>query len=149
MATGHAPHTGGSPSSTSEPVERCAVEPVVRDAAGDEVGESLAVVHQRRAPAGRPQLGRTRAVPTGSPKCGPADFGGHDVATVVAAGFSSAVTTIEGINRPDTDRFRLLRFNVHEDRFLAPTGLQSRALFFSSTSGLVWWLRSRGGGDGR
>ncbi|RKE59496.1 glycosyltransferase involved in cell wall biosynthesis [Dietzia kunjamensis] len=79
------------------------------------------------------------------PNGGPTDFDGRDVATVVAAGFSSAVTTIEGINRPDTDRFRLLRFNVHEDRFLAPTGLQSRALFFSSTSGLVWWVRSRGG----
>lgn len=66
------------------------------------------------------------------PNGGPTDFRlDRDVATVADAGFVCAVTTSEGINRADTDRFRLLRFNAHEERFRAPTGLVSRALFFS------------------
>ena len=92
----------------------------------------------RAAGADRPGQ---RAYPNG----GPYDFLDRDVATVADAGFLSAVTTIEGINRADTDRFRLLRFNVHEERFRAPTGIISRALFFSSTSGLVARVRSRPG----
>ncbi len=81
------------------------------------------------------------------PNGGPTDFLDRDVATVAGAGFVSAVTTIEGINQADTDRFRLLRFNVHEERFRAPTGIISRALFFSSTSGLVARARSRSSPD--
>ncbi|MCT2141084.1 polysaccharide deacetylase family protein [Dietzia cinnamea] len=79
------------------------------------------------------------------PNGGPSDFLDRDVTTVADAGFVSAVTTVEGINLADTDRFRLLRFNLHEERFRAPTGLVSRALFFSSTSGLVARVRSRPG----
>lgn len=77
------------------------------------------------------------------PNGGPGDFLDRDVSTVVDAGFSSAVTTSEGVNRATTDRFRLLRVNVHEGRFRAPTGRLSRALFFSETSGLVAWVRNR------
>lgn len=77
------------------------------------------------------------------PNGGPGDFLHRDVTTVVDAGFSSAVTTIEGVNRATTDRFQLLRVNVHEGRFRAPTGRLSRAMFFSETSGLIEWVRGR------
>jgi len=79
------------------------------------------------------------------PNGGPGDFLDRDVRTVVDAGFASAVTTIEGVNRPATDRFRLHRFNVHEDRFRTPGGRLSRALLFSETSGLLAWARGRRG----
>lgn len=75
------------------------------------------------------------------PNGGTRDFLDRDVATVVAAGFASAVTTVEGVNRPTNDRHRLLRVNMHEGRFRTPTGRLSRALFFSETSGLVAWAR--------
>jgi peptidoglycan/xylan/chitin deacetylase (PgdA/CDA1 family) len=71
------------------------------------------------------------------------DFGQRDVDLVRTAGFATAVTTIEGVNRPGTDPYRLRRFNVHEARFLSPFGAFSRALFFSETSGLLDWLRTR------
>ena len=72
-----------------------------------------------------------------------ADFGERDVRTVREAGFSTAVTTVEGTNRRDTDPYRLLRHNVHEQRYRAPSGRLSPALFFSETSGLLGWLRLR------
>ena len=75
------------------------------------------------------------------PNGGPDDFGSRDVELVRRAGFATAATTIEGVNRAHVDPYRLLRFNVHEARFRAPTGKLSRALFFSETSGMLGWLR--------
>ena len=72
-----------------------------------------------------------------------ADFGERDVRTVREAGFSTAVTTVEGTNRRNADPYRLLRHNVHEQRYRAPSGRLSPALFFSETSGLLGWLRLR------
>ena len=77
------------------------------------------------------------------PNGGAADFTERDVQLVREAGFATAATSIEGINRPGVDPFRLLRHNVHEERFLAPSGQLSEALFFSETSGLLGWLRTR------
>jgi len=71
-----------------------------------------------------------------------ADFGDRDVQMVRDAGFRTATTTIEGINRPGVDPFRLRRINVHETRFHSPMGRMSRALFFSETSGLLGALRT-------
>ncbi|AWH92925.1 hypothetical protein A6035_12930 [Dietzia lutea] len=59
------------------------------------------------------------------PNGGPSDLLDPDVAAVADAGFVSAVTTSEGIHYADSDRFRLLRFNVHEERFCAQTGFVS------------------------
>jgi peptidoglycan/xylan/chitin deacetylase (PgdA/CDA1 family) len=77
------------------------------------------------------------------PNGGAADFGDRDVQLVRDAGFATATTSIEGVNRPGTDPYRLLRHNVHEQRFLTPWGHLSKALFFSETSGLLGWLRNR------
>ena len=71
------------------------------------------------------------------------DFSERDVRMVREAGFSTAVTTIEGTNRRGADPYRLLRHNVHERRYRSPSGRLSRALFFSETSGLLGWLRLR------
>ncbi len=71
------------------------------------------------------------------------DFGDRDVHLTREAGFATAVTSIEGVNRPGIDPHRLLRHNVHEDRYRAPLGHLSKALFFSETSGLLGWLRTR------
>ena len=79
------------------------------------------------------------AYPNGSA----ADFSERDVRMVREAGFSTAVTTIEGTNRRGADPYRLLRHNVHERRYRSPSGRLSRALFFSETSGLLGWLRLR------
>lgn len=76
------------------------------------------------------------------PNGGPDDFSERDVRLARDAGFQTAVTTIEGVNRHGVDAFRLLRYNVHETRYRAPTGRLSEALFFSETSGLLGWLRS-------
>ena len=76
------------------------------------------------------------------PNGGPDDFSERDVRLARDAGFQTAVTTIEGVNRHGADAFRLLRYNVHETRYRAPTGRLSEALFFSETSGLLGWLRS-------
>lgn len=73
------------------------------------------------------------------------DFGERDARLVRQAGFRTAATTIEGVNRPGVDPYRLLRFNVHEARFQSPFGRQSIALFCSETSGLLNWLRTRMG----
>ena len=70
------------------------------------------------------------------------DFGERDVAMVRDAGYRTATTTIEGVNRRGVDRFRLFRHNVHETRFRSPFGGLSRALFFSETSGVLGGLRS-------
>ena len=77
------------------------------------------------------------------PNGGAADFGDRDVRIVREAGFATAVTSIEGTNRRGVDRYRILRHNVHEQRYRAPSGRLSRALFFSETSGLLGWLRTR------
>ena len=71
-----------------------------------------------------------------------ADFGERDVRLVREAGFATATTTVEGVNRPGADPYRLLRHNIHECRFLSPFGTLSRALFCSETSGVLDWLRS-------
>jgi peptidoglycan/xylan/chitin deacetylase (PgdA/CDA1 family) len=77
------------------------------------------------------------------PNGGAGDFGERDVRIVREAGFATAVTSIEGTNRPGVDPYRILRHNVFEDRYRAPTGRLSKALFFSETSGLLGWLRTR------
>ena len=77
------------------------------------------------------------------PNGGAGDFGPRDVATVREAGFRTAATSIEGVNRRGTDPYRILRHNVHDARFRAPGGRLSRALFLSETSGLLGWLRAR------
>lgn len=79
------------------------------------------------------------AYPNGSS----ADFGERDVRLVREAGFATAVTSIEGINRRGADPYRLRRHNVFEDRWRAPSGRLSKALFFSETSGVLGWLRAR------
>ena len=76
------------------------------------------------------------------PNGGRADFGERDVRLVREAGFVTATTSIEGVNRPGADVYRLRRINVHEGRFRAPSGRLSKALFFSETSGLLGWLRA-------
>jgi peptidoglycan/xylan/chitin deacetylase (PgdA/CDA1 family) len=76
------------------------------------------------------------------PNGGRGDFGARDVELARVAGFRTAATSIEGVNRPNTDPFLLLRYNVHEDRFRSPSGALSAALFFSETSGLLGWLRA-------
>jgi peptidoglycan/xylan/chitin deacetylase (PgdA/CDA1 family) len=75
------------------------------------------------------------------PNGGRADFSDRDVQLAREAGFDTATTSIEGINRPHTDRFQLLRYNVNEQRFHSPKGQFSKALFFSETSGLLGWVR--------
>ena len=77
------------------------------------------------------------------PNGGAADFSERDVRVVREAGFATAVTSIEGTNRRGVDPYRILRHNVHEERYRAPSGRLSRALFFSETSGLLGWLRMR------
>ena len=101
-------------------------------AAASEIMESHRAITQA---IGRPP--RHFAYPNG----GPDDFGPRDVELVRRAGFATAATTIEGVNRAHVDPYRLRRFNVHETRFRAPTGKLSRALFFSETSGMLGWLR--------
>ena len=81
------------------------------------------------------------------PNGGQDDFSERDTEFVRASGFSTAVTTIEGVNRVDTPRHRLLRYNVHESRYLSPGGKLSKALFFSETSGLLSWLRAASKGS--
>ena len=71
------------------------------------------------------------------------DFGDRDVDLVKRAGYATAATSIEGVNRPATNPYLLLRHNVHETRYRAPDGELSRALFFSETSGLLGMLRTR------
>jgi len=75
------------------------------------------------------------------PNGGRDDFSDRDVRLVRDAGFATATTSIEGVNRPGADPYRLLRFNVHEERFQSPSGRLSKALFFSETSGMLGWLR--------
>lgn len=69
------------------------------------------------------------------------DFSERDVRLAEEAGFKTAATSIEGVNRHGADPYRLLRHNVHEARYRAPSGRLSKALFFSETSGLLGWLR--------
>lgn len=71
------------------------------------------------------------------------DFSERDARLVRDAGFRSAVTTLEGVNRFGVDPFWLRRYNVHEARYRAPSGHLSKALFFSDTSGLLSWLKTR------
>lgn len=103
------------------------------DAACAEITQSRDAIADAVAPA------RHFAYPNGHAQ----DFGERDVALVRAAGFATAVTTIEGVNRRGADPYRLRRHNMHEMRFQSPFGAFSRALFFSETSGLLDWLRTR------
>jgi peptidoglycan/xylan/chitin deacetylase (PgdA/CDA1 family) len=76
------------------------------------------------------------------PNGGRGDYGQRDVDLARSAGFKTAATSIEGVNRVETDHYQLLRYNVHEDRFRSPSGSLSAALFFSETSGVLGWLRA-------
>lgn len=69
------------------------------------------------------------------------DFGQREVDLLKSAGYASAVTTIERMNRAGTDPYRIGRINVFEGRFRSPGGHLSKALFFSETSGLLGWMR--------
>ena len=113
-------------------VMRVTGAPIDEAAAREEIGLSHASIVTE---LGMPP--RHFAYPNG----GSEDFGERDMRLVREAGFETATTSIEGINRPGADPYRLLRFNVHEARFRAPSGRLSRALFFSETSGLLGWLR--------
>lgn len=77
------------------------------------------------------------------PNGAPGDFGERDVRLAQEAGFRTAATTVEGVNRRGVDPYRLLRYNVHEDRYRTPSGRLSKSLFFSETSGLLSWLRTQ------
>ena len=76
------------------------------------------------------------------PNGGPDDFSERDVRLAKEAGFRTAATSIEGINRRGVDPYRLMRHNVYDARYRGPSGRLSKALFFSETSGLLGWLRS-------
>lgn len=69
------------------------------------------------------------------------DFGQREIDLLRAAGYATAVTTIERLNRAGTDPYRIGRINANEARFRSPRGRLSKALFFSETSGLLGWLR--------
>ncbi|MGQ4659071.1 polysaccharide deacetylase family protein [Lysobacter sp. F6437] len=104
----------------------------------DDAAAEVEITTSQRAIAGEVGVPpRHFAYPNG----GHGDFGPRDVDLVRRAGFMTAVTTIEGINRSDADPYRLRRFNVHETRFHGPFGKLSKALFFSETSGMLGWVR--------
>lgn len=103
------------------------------DAAREEVMGSRDAVTGHIAPP------RHFAYPNG----GPEDFGERDMQLVRNAGFATAVSTVEGVNRPGANPYRLRRHNVHEQRFHSPLRQFSRALFFSETSGILDWMRTR------
>lgn len=69
------------------------------------------------------------------------DFNDEVVSSVKNAGFTDAVTTVEGINRQGLDPWRLKRFNIHEERITNPFGRFSYARFCSETSGLLPYLK--------
>ncbi|MGG6462854.1 polysaccharide deacetylase family protein [Solilutibacter silvestris] len=69
------------------------------------------------------------------------DFGQREIDLLRNAGYVTAVTTVERLNRSDTDPYRIGRINAFEARFRSPGGRLSKALFFSETSGLLGWLR--------
>lgn len=102
--------------------------------ARDEIHDSHA--HIRRELGVAP---RHFAYPNGTPE----DFGERDARLVREAGFVSAATTVEGVNRFGTDPYRLRRYNVHEARYRGPSGRLSKALFLSDTSGLLSWVKTR------
>lgn len=70
------------------------------------------------------------------------DFGQREVDLLRDAGYITAVTTIERLNRANADPYRIGRVNVSEARFHTPGGRLSKALFFSETSGLLGWMRA-------
>lgn len=69
------------------------------------------------------------------------DFGQREIDLLRAAGYVTAVTTVERLNRSGTDPYRIGRVNASDGRFRSPGGRLSKALFFSETSGLLGWLR--------
>jgi peptidoglycan/xylan/chitin deacetylase (PgdA/CDA1 family) len=72
----------------------------------DEIGGSMREVAARAA-----RLSSTFAYPNGTA----ADFDARAAAAVAAAGGTAAVTTIEGLNGPDTDPFALRRVTLGAD----------------------------------
>jgi peptidoglycan/xylan/chitin deacetylase (PgdA/CDA1 family) len=106
------------------------------DRAREEIGRSREQIEREIAHAPR-----HFAYPNGSE----GDYGPRDIELVRQIGFASAVTTIEGVNTRDEDRYQLRRHNVYEQRFRSPFGWLSQALFFSGTSGVLDWLRTRTG----
>lgn len=69
------------------------------------------------------------------------DFDDRIVTCVEGAGCVSAVTTIYGINRKSTDKYRLRRIPVTQESFLNPFGRFSESRFLSETSGFVAFLK--------
>lgn len=118
----------------SQTVHHAILSRVDASMARDEVVQSYADILARIGTAPR-----HFAYPNGNR----ADFGERDVELVREAGYATATTTVEGVNRPGGDPYRLLRHNVHEHRFRSPFGTLSRALFYSETSGVLDWLRRR------
>ena len=80
------------------------------------------------------------------PNGGRDDYNADIKEMVRAAGYASAVTTVEGVNRADSDRFELLRINITEDRCRSPGGQLSEAYFLSYTTGAIAALREMFGG---
>lgn len=64
---------------------------------------------------------------------------------VAAAGYQSAVTTIEGVNCGSIDPYEIKRINITEDRCRSPWGGRSAAYFLSYTSGFIAWIREVAG----
>ncbi len=55
------------------------------------------------------------------------------------AGFSSAVTTIEGINQFGDDHYKIKRFNMDETRLRSPFGGLSKALFTTMLANRIFY----------
>lgn len=87
------------------------------DALAREIGESVATVAREVPDA----VSRTFAYPNGQP----ADFDARAEAALARAGCVAAMTTVSGLNPPDTPRMRLRRVNVGDrttlDRFAVQT----------------------------
>jgi len=89
----------------------------------EEVRRSKERIEER---LGRPVYGF--AYPNGTPS----DFNDRVVDQVREAGYRHACTTIEGLNRAGTDRFRLLRVNVHGAMCTGPDRRFDAAFFWAN-----------------
>jgi len=77
------------------------------------------------------------AYPNGNAK----DFTDITVHLISNSNFSSAVTTIYGINNSNADFFKLRRIAVSDTSFLTPWNTFSVAKFFSETSGVLGLIK--------
>ena len=73
------------------------------------------------------------------------DFSEHTIELIKEAGFSDAVTTIEGVNYRGYNPWVLKRFNIYEKRLVNPMGNFSLARFYCETSGVIPRLREQKG----